>query len=60
MRVRLDKAKCAGHAQCYAVDARRFPIDEMGYSTVTVFDVQPGTRRQLAAASPLVLNVPYF
>jgi hypothetical protein len=32
----------------------------MGYSTVTVFDVQPGTRRQLAAASPLVLNVPYF
>ena len=42
MRVRLEKAKCAGHAQCYAVDARLFPIDEMGYSTVTVFEVQPG------------------
>ena len=55
MRVRLDKAKCAGHAQCYAVDARLFPIDEMGYSTVTVFEVQPGeeeTARSGVAACP--------
>jgi ferredoxin len=55
MRVRPDKAKCAGHAQCYAVDARLFPIDEMGYSTVTVFDVHPTdeeTARSGVAACP--------
>ena len=55
MRVRLDKAKCAGHAQCYAVDARLFPIDDMGYSTVTVFEIQPGdekTARSGVAACP--------
>jgi len=55
MRVRLDKAKCAGHAQCYAADARLFPIDEMGYSILTVLEVQSGdeeTARSGAAACP--------
>ncbi|HYB80227.1 MAG TPA: ferredoxin, partial [Mycobacterium sp.] len=32
MRVRLDKSKCVGHAQCYAVDPDLFPIDDSGYS----------------------------
>ena len=55
MRVWLNKAKCAGHAQCYAIDARLFPIDEMGYSTVTVFEIHLGdekTARSGVAASP--------
>lgn len=55
MRVRLDRAKCAGHAQCYAVDARLFPIDEMGYSSLTAFEVQSGdeeTARSGVAACP--------
>jgi ferredoxin len=34
MKVRLERAKCAGHAQCYAVDADLFPIDDDGYSTM--------------------------
>jgi len=59
MRVRLDKAKCAGHAQCYAVDARLFPIDEMGYSILTVLRFNPGTRRRLAVGPPLVPNAPF-
>jgi ferredoxin len=40
MRVRLLEGKCSGHAQCYAVDERLFPIDEMGYSTVTVSPIR--------------------
>ncbi|EHB50330.1 ferredoxin [Mycolicibacterium rhodesiae JS60] len=32
MKIRLDSAKCVGHAQCHAVDADMFPIDDAGYS----------------------------
>jgi len=32
MKIRVDRSKCAGHAQCYAIDPRLFPIDESGYS----------------------------
>lgn len=31
MKVRLDRDKCTGHAQCYAVDPDQFPIDDSGY-----------------------------
>lgn len=41
MRMRLDRARCAGHAQCYAVSARLFPIDESGYSVLEDFEVSP-------------------
>jgi ferredoxin len=53
MRVRLDSAKCTGHAQCFAVDERLFPIDDDGYSILEPHDVCPGdeegTRRGVAA-----------
>ncbi|QTI70914.1 ferredoxin [Gordonia polyisoprenivorans] len=39
MRVRLERERCVGHAQCFAVDERLFPIDDDGYSTVELFDV---------------------
>lgn len=45
MRVRLDKSKCVGHAQCYAVDAELFPIDDNGYSSLEAHEVQPGDER---------------
>ena len=32
MKVRLESAKCVGHAQCYAVSPELFPIDDAGYS----------------------------
>lgn len=34
MKVRVDNAKCTGHAQCYALNATLFPIDDDGYSTL--------------------------
>jgi ferredoxin len=61
MRVRLLEGKCSGHAQCYAVDERLFPIDEMGYSTVTVSpirsDDEEQARRGVAACPERVLVI---
>ena len=42
MKVRLERSKCAGHAQCYAVDSNLFPIDDEGYSTLQEHTVAPG------------------
>jgi ferredoxin len=41
VRVRLEKSKCVGHAQCYAVDPDLFPIDGSGYSILEEHDVLP-------------------
>jgi ferredoxin len=41
VKVRLEKSKCVGHAQCYAVDPNLFPIDESGYSTLEEHEVKP-------------------
>jgi ferredoxin len=41
VRVRLEKSKCVGHAQCYAVDPDLFPIDESGYSILEEREVRP-------------------
>ncbi len=39
MKVHLERGKCAGHAQCYAVDPDLFPIDDEGYSTLEPYEV---------------------
>lgn len=41
MRVRLDKSKCTGHAQCNAVNADLFPLDDAGYSILEPHEVKP-------------------
>lgn len=41
MQVRLERSKCVGHAQCYAVDPQLFPIDESGYSILRARQVRP-------------------
>jgi ferredoxin len=41
VKVRLEKSRCVGHAQCYAVDPNLFPIDESGYSTLEERGVRP-------------------
>ncbi|MBY0443519.1 MAG: ferredoxin [Mycobacteriaceae bacterium] len=41
MKVRLDRSRCAGHAQCYAVDPNLFPIDDSGYSLLDEYEVRP-------------------
>lgn len=61
MRVRLDKAKCVGHAQCYAVDPELFPIDDLGYSILAGHQVKPAdeerTRDGVAACPELALII---
>ena len=59
MRVRLDNSKCAGHAQCYAVDPDLFPLDESGYSILKEHEVKPEdeqkTREGVAACPEMAL-----
>ncbi|OMC45880.1 ferredoxin [Mycobacterium sp. IS-2888] len=59
MRVRLEKSKCVGHAQCYAVDPDLFPIDESGYSILEEHEVAPGdaqlTRDGVASCPEMAL-----
>jgi len=45
MRVRLERSRCVGHAQCYAVDPELFPIDDMGYCILEEHDVLAGDER---------------
>ena len=55
MKVRVDNAKCSGHAQCYAVDPDLFPIDDSGYSILQSHRVKPEDEpatRAGAAACP--------
>lgn len=40
MKVRVDNAKCTGHAQCHALDAELFPIDDDGYSILQPHQVK--------------------
>jgi ferredoxin len=57
MKVRLEQAKCVGHAQCYAVDPELFPIDDSGYSILQPHEVPPekeAKTREGAAACPEV------
>lgn len=61
MRVRLEKSKCVGHAQCYAVDPDLFPIDESGYSVLQDRIVAPGdeevTRDGVASCPEMALFI---
>lgn len=61
MKIRLDRSKCVGHAQCYAADPRLFPIDDLGYSTLDAHEVEPGdeqlTRAGVAACPELALSI---
>jgi ferredoxin len=53
MRVRLERGKCAGHAQCHSVSPDLFPLDDFGYSTLEDHAVAPeheqSTREGVAA-----------
>ena len=55
MKVRLDRSRCAGHAQCHANAPDLFPIDDEGYCTLTALEVPPG---QEAAARAGVDSCP--
>ncbi|WP_068183414.1 ferredoxin [Mycobacterium sp. UM_CSW] len=41
MKIHVDNNKCMGHAQCYAVNPKLFPIDDSGYSNLQPREVRP-------------------
>ncbi|MEY8016082.1 ferredoxin [Mycobacterium servetii] len=59
MKVRLEKSKCVGHAQCYAVSSELFPIDDSGYSILEQHEVRPEdeelTREGVASCPEMAL-----
>ena len=61
MKVRLERSKCAGHAQCYAVEPDLFPIDDEGYSNLQEHTVAPddeqATRHGVNACPELALII---
>jgi ferredoxin len=61
MKVRLERAKCAGHAQCYAVSPDVFPIDDEGFSVMDEHAVAPEeesqTRDGVASCPELALVI---
>jgi ferredoxin len=61
MKVWLDRDKCAGHAQCHAVNPDLFPIDDNGYSTLEVHEVaaedEQGAADGVAACPELALRL---
>jgi ferredoxin len=61
VKVHLERDKCSGHAQCYAIDAELFPIDDDGYSTLEDHAVAPGdeqvVRRGVAACPEVALVI---
>jgi ferredoxin len=61
VRVRLEKSKCVGHAQCYAVDPDLFPIDASGYSILEEREVRPedaqATRDGVASCPEMALVI---
>jgi ferredoxin len=61
MKVRLERSKCAGHAQCYAINPNLFPIDDEGYSILQEHTVAPGdeqaTRSGVDACPELALII---
>jgi ferredoxin len=61
MKVRLDAARCVGHAQCHAVSPELFPIDDDGYSILETHVVKAEdeqvTRDGVAACPELALII---
>jgi ferredoxin len=61
VKVRLEKSKCVGHAQCYAVDPDLFPIDDSGYSMLEEHEVRPedvqSTREGVASCPEMALII---
>jgi ferredoxin len=59
--IRVDKAKCQGHALCYAVDPELYPLDDDGFSALTVkqiYDAQvPDAERGVDACPERAIAV---
>lgn len=61
MKIRVDKARCAGHARCAAIAPELFELDDDGYIAVEEIEVPPGqedlARRGARACPERILTV---
>jgi ferredoxin len=42
MKIKIDRARCVGHARCAIVAAELYPLDDSGYIDTDGFDVPEG------------------
>jgi ferredoxin len=55
MKIRIDKARCVGHARCAAIAPDLYILDDDGYIAIEEIDVPPGQEaiaRRAARACP--------
>jgi ferredoxin len=61
MKIRIDKARCVGHARCAAIAPDLFTLDDDGYIAVEEIDVPPGqeaiARRGARACPERIITV---
>jgi ferredoxin len=61
MKIRIDKARCVGHARCAAVAPEIFELDDDGYIAVEEIDVPEGqeaiARRGARACPERIITV---
>ena len=61
MRVHVDRARCQGHARCWAEAPGLYVLDDDGYSAVDEVDVPAGmedaARRGAAACPERVITI---
>jgi ferredoxin len=61
MKIRIDKARCVGHARCAAVAPEIYELDDDGYIAVEAIDVPPSkediARRGARACPERVITV---
>ena len=61
MKIRIDKARCAGHARCAAIAPDIYELDDDGYIAVTEIEVPPGkediARRGARACPERIITV---
>jgi ferredoxin len=61
MKIRIDKARCVGHARCAAVAPEIYELDDDGYIAVDEIDVPAGkediARRGARACPERVITV---
>ena len=58
MRVRVDEAKCQGHARCFAIAPELFDVDDFGQSSVIGDGSVPAELEEKARLA--VANCPEF
>lgn len=49
-RVTIDSAKCQGHGRCVLIAPTYFDVDDSGFGTVVVDDVDPADSDDIAEA----------